>query len=432
MQSNKNLSRFLRAVLTWVFVGVVAAGLAACGKNEANDKSEMRVINLATESGTINVRVDDESDNWLSGIAYKTTTGFKTLTAGERRLRISNASGVILDQRVTTRLDEKHLLIVYGAASSLGVVLQNNDIGSSSSGKTRLRLASVAVGLGTHDLYVTTASEDYRTVEAKAKSVSSTTIELDASTYTIRLTAPNTRDIVFEMPARALESQKYYNLVLYNQGSGELPSAFWNIQKEDAAPELLTNPVSRVRAANAQSAIANVNVSIGDTRVFTNVPYGGVSSYARLTSGAKTVSYVDSTNTANTFSLNETFEGGRDYSTFLAPTAGGGAPTVFRLLDTIFPPSSGKARVRLVNASTVEDLALALSFAAVTPTVATRNASNYVEVSGGDGTPVAITQGPAATPVISLPGVDLTNGNTYSIVVSGTATDLRVTSRQDN
>lgn len=431
MPSNKNVSRFLRAALTWAGACVAALALSACGTNEKNDKSEMRVINLATESGTINVRVDDEGDNWLSGVAYKTATGFKTLTAGERRVRISNASGVIIDQKVTTRLDEKHLLIVYGAASSLGLVLQNNDIGSSSSGKTRLRLASVAVGLGTYDLYVTTASEDYRTVEAKAKSVSSTTIELDAATYTIRLTSPNTRDVVFEMPARALESQKYYNLVLYNQGSGELPSAFWNVQKDDAPPELLTNPISRVRAANAQSAIATVNVSVGGTRVFTNVPYGGISSYARLTSGAKTVSYVDSTNAASTFSLDETYEGGRDYSTFLSPTVGG-APTVFRLLDTTFPPSSGKVRVRLVNASTVEDLALALSFAAVTSTVATRNASGYVEVSGGDGTPVAITQGPAATPVISLAGVDLTNGNTYSIVVSGTAADLRVTSRQDN
>lgn len=432
MPSNKNSPRFLRRALTWVGACVAALALAACGKNEENNKSEMRVINLATESGTINVRVDDESDNWLSGIVYKTATGFKTLTAGERRLRISNAGGVILDQKVTTRLDEKHLLIVYGAASSLGMVLQNNDISSSSSGKTRLWLASVAVGLSSYDLYVTTASEDYRTVEAKAKSVSSTTIELDAATYTIRLTSPNTRDVVFEMPARVLESQKYYNLVLYNQGSGELPSAFWSAQKDDAPPELLTNPISRVRAANAQSAIATVNVSVGGARVFTNVPYGGISSYARLTSGAKTVSYVDSTNAATTFSLNETFEGGRDYSTYLSPTAGGGAPTVFRLLDTTFPPSSGKVRVRLVNASTVEDLALALSFTAVTPTVATRNASSYVEVSGGDGTPVAITQGPAATPVISLAGVDLTNGNTYSIVVSGTAADLRVTSRQDN
>jgi hypothetical protein len=432
MQSNNNLARFLRAALTWASACVIAIGLSGCGKNEKNDKADLRVINLAVESGTINVRVDDESDNWLSGIVVKTATGFKTITAGERRLRVSNASGVILDQNVTTRLDEKHLLIVYGAASSLGMVLLNNDISSSSSGKTRLRLSSVAVGLGVYDLYVTTASEDYRSVEAKAKSVSSTTIELDASTYTIRLTSPNTRDVVFEMPARALDSQKYYNLVLYNQGSGELPSAFWSVQKDDAAPALLTNPVSRVRAANAQSAIANVNVGIDGTRVFTNVPYGGISSYARLASGAKTVSYVDSTNAASTFSLNETFEGGCDYSTFLSPAAGGGAPTVFRLLDTIFPPASGKVRVRLVNASTVEDLALALSFAAVTPTVATRNASSYVEVSGGDGTPVAITQGPAATPVISLAGVDLTNGNTYSIVVSGTATDLRVTSRQDN
>jgi hypothetical protein len=62
----------------------------------------------------------------------------------------------------------------------------------------------------------------------------------------------------------------------------------------------------------------------------------------------------------------------------------------------------------LVNATSIAALSLALSFNSVTPTVASRSASNYVEVVGGDGTSVTITQGSAATPVINLAGVDLT------------------------
>jgi hypothetical protein len=421
-------SRVLLAALMSV---VAALGLSACGKNEKNENSEMRVFNLALDSPTLSIRVDDETDQWLSNIAFKAPTGFKTIKAGDRRLRVSDAGGVILDQSVSTRLDEKHMLIVYGAKSSVGMTLLNNDIAVSSSGKTRVRLFSVAVGLGTYDVYMTTASEDYRTVEPKARATAGATIELDSGLYTIRLTAPNTRDVLFEMPARALDSQKYYNLVLYNEGSGELPSAFWVEQKSDANPQLLPNPVSRVRATNAQAAIASVNVNIGGTRVFTNVPFGGVSSYARTASGAKNIAYVDSSNPASTFGLDDTLEGGRDYSTFLAPTLGG-APSVFLLQDRTVPPSSGKTRVRLVNATTVEDLALALSFTAVTSTVPVRRASDYVEVTSGDGTPVAITQGAAATPLVNLAGIDLKSGNTYSIVVSGTADSLRISSRQDN
>jgi hypothetical protein len=414
-----------------VSVLLLMAGLAGCGSNESVNNARLRVMNLALESGSLSVRVDDESGNWQSDIAYKTTTALKELSDGSRRLRISNAGGVILDQTVSALSQQRQLLVVYGGASSLGMALLNNDIPSSSGNKTRVRLVNNAVGLGSYDLYITTASEDFRSVEAKATSTTSVTYELDAGTYTIRLTSPNTKDVLFELPARALGSQKYYNLVLYNTGSGELPSAFWLAQDDDAAPEFLASTVTRVRAANAQAGGAFINVSIDGARVFTNVPFGGLSSYARTSSGAKAIAFTDTADVTKTYTLNDTFEGATDYSTFLAVDTGG-VPGVFRIVDKLLPPSSGKVRVRLVNATSIADLSLALSFNSVTPVIASRTASNYVEVVGGDGTPVTITQGSAATPVINLAGVDLTAGYSYSIVVSGVAGTLQVTSRQDN
>jgi Domain of unknown function (DUF4397) len=415
-----------------VSVLLLMVSLAGCGSNESVNNAQLRVMNLALESGSLSVRVDDESSNWQSDIAYKTTTALKEMSDGSRRLRISNAGGVILDQTVSALSQQKQLLVVYGGASSLGMALLNNDIPSSSGNKTRVRLVNNAVGLGSYDLYITTASEDFRSVEAKATSTTSVTYELDAGTYTIRLTSPNTKDVLFELPARALGSQKYYNLVLYNTGSGELPSAFWIAQDDDAAPEFLASTVARVRAANALAdSTAFINVSVDGTRIFTNVPFGGLSSYARTSSGAKAIAFTNTADPSKTYTLNDTFEGAIDYSTFLSADAGG-APDVFRIVDKLLPPSSGKVRVRLVNATSLADLSLALSFNSVTPVIASRAASNYIEVVGGDGTPVTITQGAAATPVISLAGVDLTAGRSYSIVVSGVTGTLQVSSRQDN
>jgi Domain of unknown function (DUF4397) len=415
-----------------VSILLLMVSLAGCGSNESVNNAQLRVMNLALESGSLSVRVDDESGNWQSDIAYKTTTGLKEISDGSRRLRISNAGGVILDQTVSALSQQKQLLVVYGGASSLGMALLNNDIPSSSGNKTRVRLVNNAVGLGSYDLYITTASEDFRSVEAKALSTNSVTYELDAGTYTIRLTSPNTKDVLFELPARALGSQKYYNLVLYNTGSGELPSAFWIAQDDDAAPEFLASTVARVRAANALAdSTAFINVSVDGTRIFTNVPFGGLSSYARTSSGAKAIAFTNTADPSKTYTLNDTFEGASDYSTFLSADASG-APSVFRIVDKLLPPSSGKVRVRLVNATSLADLSLALSFNSVTPVIASRTASNYIEVVGGDGTPVTITQGAAATPVISLAGVDLTAGRSYSIVVSGVAGTLQVSSRQDN
>lgn len=419
---------------SFVFVASVlllVVSLAGCGSNESVNNARLRVMNLAFESGSLSVRVDDESGNWQSDIAYKTTTALKEISDGSRRLRISNSGGVILDQTISALSQQKQLLVVYGGESSLGMALLNNDIPSTSGNKTRVRLVNNAVGLGTYDLYITTASEDFRSVEAKATSTASVTYELDAGSYTIRLTSPNTKDVLFELPARALGSQKYYNLVLYNTGSGELPNAFWLAQDDEAVPEFLVSTVARVRAANAQVGGAFINVSVDGTRIFTNVPFGGLSSYARTSSGAKVIAFTDTADVTKAYTLNDTFEGATDYSTFLSADASG-APSVFRIVDKLLPPSSGKVRVRLVNASSIADLSLALSFNSVTPVVASRSASSYVDVVGGDGTPVTITQGAAATPVINLAGVDLTAGRSYSVVVSGAAGALQVASRQDN
>lgn len=411
------------------FLTVLA--LAGCGSNKSVNNAQLRILNLTVESGPISVLVDTDSTSFQSNIAFQSTTALKEISPGSRRLRVSNAGGVILDQTVSTLSQQKQLYVVFGGASSLGSVLLNNDISTSGSGNTRVRLINMAVGLGTYDFYVTPGLTDYLTVEPLVKNTAATTYELAAGTYTITLTAPNSKNVLFQVPTRALASQKYYNLALYNIGSGQLPSAFWLAQDDDSAPEFLTSPVTRVRAANSQPGTSTVNVSIGGNRIFTNVPFGGISTYSLASSGAQTISYVDTSDTTKTYTLNSTLDGASDYSTFLAANTSGPS-SVFQVADRILPATTGKVRIRLVNASTVPDLSLALSFTAVTPPVAIRSASNYFEVVGGVGTPVTITQGAGAAPVLNLAGTDLAAGGTYSIVVSGVAGTLQITPRQDN
>ncbi|MCA2998620.1 MAG: DUF4397 domain-containing protein [Rhodocyclaceae bacterium] len=422
--------RLLFTSILMVAVSLISTG---CGKNAAkSEDASVRMINLAPESGSLSVLLNTESSNWQSNVGYKESTGFKSIANGSQRVRISNAGGVIVDTSIGFSGQRKQLLVVYGGQSSVGVSILQNDIAASSQGNSKLRVVSYAVGLAAFDVYMTTATEDYRTVEPKLRNVTGGVYETPVGTYTIRLTSTGTKDLLFEMPARAFEDRKYYNLGLFNEGSGALPNAFFVTQDDDTAPTVLTSTVSRVRAINAQATNATVNVRVGTTLAFTNIPFGGISSYTRTAAGDGSVAFTDTTAGATLSAFSGTFAGGRDYSVFLAPGLAGGPVTAFRTLDTTFPPSSGKARVRLVNASSAADLALALSFTPTTPAVATRAASNYFEVAPGAGTPVTITQGTTATPVLSLTGTDLTAGLTYTFVVSGTPGALILTVRQDN
>ncbi len=416
------------------FIAISVISLSGCGKNNGpNENAQVRLLNLAPESGAISIKLKDDSNviNWQSDVGYKTTTDFKDIETGSIRVRVSNAGGVIIDNTMSFSGQRKQLVVVYGGKSSISLGTIGNDIASSSSGKSKLRLQSFAVGLSSYDLYMTTNSEDYRSVEPKVRNMNGTVYEVDTGTYTIRLTSPGTKDVVFEMPSKAFDDRKYYNLILYNEGSAQLPNAFWLKQDDDTAPELITNAVTRIRAINAQSLSPNVNVNIGSTRVFSSVPFGGISSFALATAGTRTVAFNETINSTTVGQVNGSFTGGRDYSVFLSPGATAGTYNAFSLLDSIFPPSSGKIRARLVNASTVADLALAVSFSAITPTIGSYSGSGYVEVIAGDGTPVTITQGAAATPVLS-DTQDLSSGRTYSFVVSGGAGALKLSVRQDN
>lgn len=434
----QNAIRFpsLRRLGAGFFVGLAAlAALATsgCGKNETKSESaQVRFINLAPESGALSVVINTETTNWQSNVAYQSTTGFKDVANGSQRVRISNAGGTIVDTTQGFTGTRKQLMIAFGGGSSVGLSILNNDIPASSTGNSKLRVASYAVGIAAYDLYVTSATEDYRTVEPKLRNISGGIYETPVGTYTIRLTSTGTKDLLFEMPARAFEDRKYYNLGLFNEGSGALPNGFFVTQDDDAAPQIFTSTVSRVRAINSQATNATVNVRVGTTLSFTNIPFGGISSYTRTPAGTATVTFVETTAGATISAFTGTFAGGRDYSVFLSPGLAGGPITAFRVLDTTFPPSSGKARVRLVNASSSADLSLALSFTPTTPVVATRAASNYIEVTAGAGTPVTITQGTTGTPVLSLAGTDLAAGLTYTFVVNGVPGALGLTVRQDN
>ena len=430
-QSTPTTRRLIRSLTMFAAaLSAITMGstLTGCGKNDSkSEDAEVRVLHLAPESGSLSIRIEDEETQWQSGVAFKATTGYKNIANGTKRVRVSASSGVIVDTSIGFTGQKKQTMIIYGGSSSLGLANLQNDISASSSGKSKLRLINFSVGLGSYDLYMTSNNEDYRTVEPKVRSTSGTTYEVDTGSYAIKLTSPGTKDVLFELPARSFDDRKYYNLALYNEGSGELPNAFWVQQDSDTAPEFITSTVTRIRAANGQSAVTNLNINIGGARVFTNIPFGGISSFARATSGTRNVSFIDSTNGNTVASIDDAFEGGRDYSVFLAPNA-----VAFRTLDRVFPPGSGKSRVRLVNATTIADLGLSLSFSPITSSVLARTASNYVEVAAGDGTPATITQGAASTPVVNLSGTDLSSGRTYSFVVGGLPGNITLTVRQDN
>ena len=347
-----------------------------------------------------------------------------------RRLRVSDTSGVILDQTLSLDADKKELILFYGGKSSLAIGLLKNDLVEPASGKSRVRISSNAVGLGSYDIYFSLSTEDYHNQEPKVSSATSTTLDVDKGTYTIRFTTPGSKEVLFQMPPRTLDEKGLYNLVTYNEGSSLLPNAFWYVQDSTDPPEFLTNAVSRIRVVNAAQNIQSANFTVvGGSRLFAGIPFSGVTSYAVVPSGQGSYVFTDAISGA-LYSFSATLSGGHDYTALLAPQDAGGQLLPIVVADKTLPPSAGKARVRVVNGSLYDGLALSLSYTQVTSPAGARATSDYVEVSSGTGTPVTISQGSAAVPILSTTQ-DLTSGYTYSFVLAGSNSVVKLTIGQD-
>ncbi len=432
---------FTKLATAAAVAAIAAIGLSGCGKNSSQSTvSSVRILNIAPEAGAISISAfingATTATNFQSGIAYKATSGYTDITSGAQSFQISNAGGVITTTPTAFSLSvvsqQKQLLVVFGGATTTSAAFLNNDQSNVASTNARVRVANYMVGLGTFDVYVVGSAVDYNTVSPTI-ATGTGIYDVAIGSYQVILTSPGTKDIVLRVPARQLDAQQVYNLGLFNAGSGELPSAFWLKQNDDTGtPEFINSTISRIRSVNSQSTVASTNVNVNGALLFTNVTYGTASNFEKTSSGAKTIVYSDAGNppSTNTYTLNTTFDGATDYSTFLSINPADNSISAFSISDKIFPPKGTNIRVRLVNATTIPNLALSIGNKPLTGLTATRAASAYFETTGGLGTTVSVSRDTAATAVIS-DTKDLTGGGSYSIIVSGTLANPAILTKLD-
>jgi hypothetical protein len=179
--------------------------------------------------------------------------------------------------------------------------------------------------------------------------------------------------------------------------------------------------MAKVRVAHASPDAPSVDVYVAGNRALSNVPFEAVSDYLSVPAGTYPVKVLPAGAPATekgVIEANVTVEAGKAYTVAATGRVAQIAPVV--LTDDLSTPPAGKARVRLVHASPdapAVDVAVK-GGPVVIQNVAFRAASAYVDVAAGT-YDLEVRPAGQATAVLTVPGVRLDAGMTYSIFALG-------------
>jgi len=428
-----------RAIILPVLVSFALA-LAACGHGGGSSNARIRVLNAIPDAPSISLTLD--TTQVVNNLGFEQATQYTGIDTGSREFKVSANGGAsnVIDTTLNVSGSD-YTYIVYGPVSAaLATLYVDSGFNKPNSGNFAVRFINDAAGVGNVDLYLTAPGVDITTTSATVPNVgygaASAFTSVPDGTYELRVTAANTKQVVFDTGAVAFSDQQLYNIVAMTKGSAQLVDlAVLNID-DNGTGSVKQNLLGEFKVVNASSVPSPLNVSVDGALTLSNVPYTGVSNYTITTAGQHTFT-VQSTATpgSNLLTVVDTLNSATDQSLVLTGAAGGLSAVI--LNDNNLPPAVGHARIRFVNSSAeFPALDVYVNFAKEVSNLAIGSSSGYVDVTADTtiGTSFEFDFNTAGTvnPVLKVPNVTIIGGHTYTVYVMGpAASPVAVTTKDD-
>jgi len=194
---------------------------------------------------------------------------------------------------------------------------------------------------------------------------------------------------------------------------------FSSCSKDD--DDTAIEPDATVKIVNVFPDAGSVNVYNGDSKINSSaIEYNSATAYLNVAKGEFTYNFKNTVTNNTVLSLPVKFDGG-NYSLFTTGKTGDNSTTGILTKDNLDNPSSGKAKIRFVHASTN---AGAVNFFVSDSLLFSNNAyksvSEFKEMAAGTYT-LKLSDATSGTAVVSKNDVVLTAGKIYTVAAIGLA-----------
>lgn len=413
------------------FIAAAAAALSftGCGNiTESFGSARIRIVNLAAEAGTVQVKVDDTVI--ATSLAYEATLPGTTISGGTRRMAISRVSDTatsLSDSSFGAAQDSNYTGVFLGYSSGYSTLLLSDTTTAPSSGNFKLRMASVAQGAGSVDVYVDAVGADINAATPRVTQLFSRTVgnfdNISAGDYQVRATVAGSKDIVFDSGRITFSQGQVFTMYLYTSGSARLLQAALVPQDPAGTTQIYRGTQARARLVHAAADQPVLNAIVTPGSTIAGVAPATGSSYSTFSNGSRAVRIEGvATPGAALATANVTFSPATDYS--LVATNTTGALSVLALADSTVAPQSSRVRARFVNLT--RDLAsidVLLSGARVASALARQSATGYADFDRNDSHTLAVNAAGASTGA-TLPTIKFEGDSVYTVYVTGSAASL--------
>jgi hypothetical protein len=416
--------------------------VASCSKSGGSSSARIRVVNAIPNAPAISLTLDTDSA-LVTGLQFQGLTLYLSTGSGSREFKVSANGGAsfVIDTTLTLNSGSDYTYVVYGpVAAATGLLILDSGLANPNSGDFSFRAVNTAAGVGTIDVYLTPPGTDLNTTSPTIGNVGFGVVAGIATvakgTYEVRVTAANTKDVIYDTGATAFADQAKAEVVAFTKGSSKLVGVALLQIDNTGTGQVNDNLLAEFKVINASSVTSPLNVAVDGNLVLSNIPYTGVSNYTAVGAGPHTFT-VQATATpgADLLSLPSTLDSATDTSLVLSGPAGALLPLV--LPDNNLPPPAARAHVRFVNTSPdFAALDVYVNFSKQVSGLATNSASGYIELTGDTtiGTTYEFDFNTAGTvtPVLKLPNIPIIGNKVYTIYVVGPATaPLGVVAKDD-
>jgi len=426
----------------YVLLCLGAAVLVGCntgnGVGALPINTTVRVVNLVPNAPPVTFSIDGTV--LVSGLAFEQQTLYLDTTEGQHQFTVTDGgNSTLVDTTVILTNGQPATFVVFGpqdaAAAQLIVdgpiaIAQDGTVVTiPDDGTFALRLTSVAEGVGSIDLYLTTLGADLALTAPNITNVTFgvTTVFVTANSgsYQVRLAQHGTKNVIFDSGvAVPFGNQAIMEAVAYSKGSSALAGLdILNIDTQGDA-QIYQSTLARFKLVNATSAGPPLNVLVDGALTLANIPYAGVSNYVDTLAQTQTLS-IESTATPGASLLTFTADFSPSTDSSIVISGPPGALQSLVLTDNNMPSPTGRARVRFVNASpNLASLDVYVNFVPTFAGILSNSASGYTELTAnvtGSTFNIAFNITGTTTPVLVLPNVTFVAGTTYTVYVVGSA-----------
>lgn len=194
--------RVRRLALSLPLLAVAACSISD-GITPDRPSSHLRVVQAVPNAPILELVVD--STPFLSGVGFRSSSGFLEVEAGTRRVRLfpNGSATPLLDHTFPIEYPRAYTLLATGMVGGVQAVVAPDTAPIPAAGEMKLRIIQAAPTAGTVDVYVTDASVPIDSATPLLEDLvfrgNSEYFTLPVGRYRIRLTTANTKTVVLDM-----------------------------------------------------------------------------------------------------------------------------------------------------------------------------------------------------------------------------------------